>query len=116
LMMILGALAISTAVASAKEHSSTNEVVLRECNRYGLNYHRTIMAQAGDEFGGKEERRRWWDYAIVLTASGVFIWLGVHAVVPPMAMHLRWVGALCLLLIFSLIVGGWSLWRRTKFC
>jgi len=33
---ILGALAISTAVASAKENSSTNEAVLRECNRYGL--------------------------------------------------------------------------------
>src|SRR5205814_10073596 len=32
LAMILGALAISTAVASAKENSSTNEAVLRECN------------------------------------------------------------------------------------
>ena len=70
-MMILGALAISTAVASAKEHSSTNEAVLRECNRYG-GLHRTMMAQAGDEFGGRDERRRWWDYAIVLTATGVF--------------------------------------------
>ena len=116
LMMILGALAISTAVASAKEHSSTNEVVLRECNRYGLNYHRTIMAQAGDEFGGREERRRWWDYAIVLTASGVFVWLGVHAVVPPMAMNIRWIAVLAVLLIVSLGIGGWSLWRRTKFC
>jgi glucose uptake protein GlcU len=116
LLMILGALAISTAVASAKENSSTNEAVLRECNRYGLDYHRTIMAQAGHEFGGREERRRWWDYAIVLTATGVFIWLGLQAVVPPIAMNLRWVGVLCLLLIFSLAIGGWSLWRRTKFC
>jgi glucose uptake protein GlcU len=116
LMMILGALAISTAVASAKEHSSTNEVVLRECNRYGLNYHRTIMAQAGDEFGGREERRRWWDYAIVLTASGVFVWLGVHAVVPPMAINIRWIAVLAVLLVVSLGIGGWSLWRRTKFC
>ena len=115
-IMILGALAISTAVASAKENSSTDEAVLRECNRYGLDYHRTIMAQAGDEFGGKDERRRWWDYAIVLTATGVFVWLGVHAVVPPIAMHLRWVGVLGLLLVLSLIVGGWSLWRRTRFC
>jgi glucose uptake protein GlcU len=116
LIMIVGALAISTAVASAKENSSTDEAVLRECNRYGLDYHRTIMAQAGDEFGGKDERRRWWDYAIVLTATGVFVWLGVHAVVPPIAMHLRWVGVLGLLLVLSLIVGGWSLWRRTRFC
>lgn len=116
LIMILGALAISTAVASSKENSSTNEAVLRECNRYGLDYQRTIMAQAGDEFGGRDERRRWWDYAIVLAATGVFVWLGVHAVVPPVAMNLRWVGVLGLLLVLSLIVGGWSLWRRTKFC
>ena len=116
LIMILGALAISTAVASSKENSSTNEAVLRECNRYGLDYQRTIMAQAGDEFGGRDERRRWWDYAIVLTATGIFVWLGIHAVVPPVAMNLRWVGVLGLLLVLSLVVGGWSLWRRTKFC
>jgi glucose uptake protein GlcU len=116
LIMILGALAISTAVASSKEQTSTNEAVLRECNRYGLDYHRTIMAQAGDEFEGRDERRRWWDYAIVLTATGFFVWLGIHAAVPPIAMHLRWVGVLGLLLVLSLIVGAWSLWRRTKFC
>jgi glucose uptake protein GlcU len=116
LMMILGALAISTAVASSKENTSTNEAVLRECNRYGLDYNLTVMAQAGHEFGGSKERRRWWDYAIVLIATGVFVWLGVHAVVPPVAMNLRWVAVLGLLLILSLIVGGWSLWRRTKFC
>jgi glucose uptake protein GlcU len=109
LIMILGALAISTAVASSKENSSTNEAVLRECNRYGLDYQRTIMAQAGDEFGGRDERRRWWDYAIVLTATGIFVWLGIHAVVPPVAMNLRWVGVLGLLLVLSLVVGGWSL-------
>jgi glucose uptake protein GlcU len=116
LMMILGALAISTAVASAKENSSTNEAVLRECERYGLDYNKTLLAQAGDEFGGKEEKRRWWDYAIVLTATAVFIVLGVRAVVPPLAMDMRWVAALGAMLALSLGVGGWSLWRRTKFC
>lgn len=116
LMMILGALAISTAVASEKEHSSTNEAVLRECNRYGLDYHRTIMAQSGDEFGGRNERRRWWDYGIVLVATAVFITLGVRAVLPPLAMNLRWTAALGAMLIASLLAGGWSLWRRTRFC
>ena len=116
ILMILGALAISTAVASAKENSSTNEAVLRECLRYGLDYNKTMMAQAGDEFGGKEEKRRWWDYAIVLTATAVFITLGVRAVVPPLAMNLRWVAVLGLLLLVSLAAGGWSLWRRTRFC
>jgi len=116
LMMILGALAISTAVASAKEHSSTNEAVLRECTRYGLNYHKTMMAQAGDEFGGREEKRRWWDYAIVLAATGIFIALGIRAVVPPLAMNLNWVAGLVVVLFLSLIAGGWSLWHRTRFC
>jgi len=116
LMMILGALAISTAVASAKENSSTNEAVLRECNRYGLDYNKTMMAQAGEEFVGRDERRRWWDYAIVAVASGVFITLGVRAIVPPLTMDLRWVAVLSTFLALSLIAGGWSLWRRTRFC
>jgi hypothetical protein len=115
LMMIVGALAISTAVASAKENSSTNEAVLRECVRYGLDYNKTILAQAGDEFGGKEEKRRWWDYAIVLTATAVFVSLGVHAVVPPLTMDMRWVAILSAALVLSLGAGGWSLWRRTRF-
>ena len=114
-VMILGALAISTAVASAKEHSSTNEAVLRECQRYGLDYNQTLLAQAGDEFGRRKERRRWWDYAIVLVATGIFVTLGVHAVVPSLPMNLRWTGALGVLLLLSLLGGGWSLWRRTRF-
>jgi len=115
-IMILGALAIGTAVASEREQGSTNEAVLRECERYGLDYNRTLAAQAGDEFGGRGERRRWWDYAIVATATGVFVWLGVHAVVPPLEMDTRWVAALSVVLLVSLVAGGWSLWRRTRFC
>jgi len=115
-IMILGAYAISTAVAGARETSSTNEALLRECERYGLDYNRTIMAMAGEEFGGRDERRRWWDYAIVLAATGVFVWLGLKAVVPPLTMDMRWVAVLGVLLVVSLGVGGWSLWRRTKFC
>ena len=115
-IMILGALAISTAVASAKENSSTNEAVLRECLKYGLDYNKTILAQAGDEFGGKEEKRRWWDYAIILTATAVFIWLGVHATVPPLTMNMKWIAIMGVILVVSLAAGTWSLWKRTKFC
>jgi glucose uptake protein GlcU len=115
LLMILGALAISTAVASEREDSSRDEAVLRECDRYGLDYNRTLLAQAGDEFGGREEKRRWWDYAIVLVATGIFITLGVRAVVPPLQMDLRWVGLLGVVLLVSLAAGAWSLGRRTRF-
>ncbi len=116
LTMILGAFAISTAVASAKENSSTDEAVLRECNRYGLDYNKTILAQAGEEFGKGSETRRWWDYVILLLATSVFLWLGLHAAVPPLAMNLRWVAGLGAVLIASLAAGSWSLYRRTRFC
>jgi glucose uptake protein GlcU len=114
-VMILGALAISTAVANSKEQTSTNEAVLRECERYGLDYNRTMLAMAGDEFNTRKERRRWWDYAIIAAATGVFIWLGVRAVVPPLAMNVRWIAVLVGVLLLSLVAGTWSLWRRTRF-
>ncbi len=115
-VMILGAMAIGTAVASSREQTSNNEAVLRECERYRLNYNRTLAAQAGDEFGGRDERRRWWDYAIVIAAILVFVWLGVRAVVPPLQMNMKWVVILGGLLLVSIAAGGWSLWRRTRFC
>lgn len=114
-IMILGALAIGTAVASAREQTSNNEAVLRECDRYGLDYNRTLLAQAGDEFSGRGERRRWWDYAIVTAACGVFLWLGTKAVVPPLEMDMRWVAGLGVVLAVSLVVGSWTLGKRTRF-
>lgn len=115
IVMILGALAISTAVASARETSSTNEAVLRECDRYGLDYNRTIASMGGDEFGDRTGRRRWWDYVIIATATGVFVWLGVRAVVPPLTMNFSWIMVLGCALLLSLVAGTWSLWRRTRF-
>ena len=115
LIMILGALAISTAVASSRENTSTNEALSRECRRYGLDYYRVLAAQAGEEFGGREERRRWWDVAIVVLAVGVFVWLGLRAVVPPLEMNLGWMSVLCVLLAVSLAGCGWRLWKQTRF-
>jgi glucose uptake protein GlcU len=115
ILMILGALAISTAVASAKEQTSTNEAVLRECNRYGMDYNETLLAQSGAEFGSHNERHRWWDYAIVLAATAVFVTLGLHAVVPALHMNFGWIVVLGIILISSLVGGSWSLYKRTSF-
>jgi glucose uptake protein GlcU len=115
LLMILGALAISTAVASSREHLSRNEILERECQRYGLDYGEVLRAQSGDEFGSRNERRRWWDYAIVLVATALFVWLGMRAVVPPLAMNLCWIAALTAVLVAALAGGGWALWRQTRF-
>lgn len=115
LMMILGALGIGTAVASGKEQASTENAVLRECRRYGLDYAQTLRAMSGDELSGHGGGRRWWDYAIIAAATGVFILLGSHATVPHLAMNLHWVAALSGILLLSLAGGAWALKRRTQF-
>jgi drug/metabolite transporter (DMT)-like permease len=114
-LMILGALAISTAVASSRETLSRNEALARECDRYGLDYREVLLAQSGDEFGERGQRRRWWDVAIVLAATCLFLWLGLNAIVPPLAMNLAWIAVLTLVLLGSLAGAGWALWRRTRF-
>ena len=114
-LMILGALAISTAVASSRENLSRNEALERECDRYGLEYRKVLLAQSGDEFGSRNERTRWWDVVIVGVAVAVFVYLGANAVVPPLAMNVRWVAVLCTVLVASVVGGGWALWRQTRF-
>lgn len=115
-VMILGALAISTAAASAEEHHSTSQALLRECNRYNLDYHRALMAQAGVEHESRAaSRKRWWDYLIVAIAIALFAWLATGATMPPLAMNLSWAAGLCLVLAVLLLASGWTLWKRTRF-
>jgi glucose uptake protein GlcU len=114
-LMILGALAISTAAASSREHLSRNQALERECTRYGMDYAEVLLAQSGDELDAGKERRHWWDVAIIALATGLFIWLGLNAVVPPLAMNLHWVAVLSAILLASLFGGGWELWRWTRF-
>ncbi|HEY4009431.1 MAG TPA: GRP family sugar transporter [Acidobacteriaceae bacterium] len=113
-LMILGALAIGTAVASSREHASNNLALERECDRYGLDYNVTLLAQTGDELSGPT-RRRWWDYAIAIAATAFFVILAARAVVPPLPMNVGWVLVLSCILIAALIAGGWLLLRSTRF-
>ncbi len=114
-LMILGTLFIATAKASAAEHSSRNQALERECDRYGLNYNEVLLAQSGEEFASRSERRRWWDVLIVLAASGVFVWLGARAVVPPLAVDAKWIAALAAIMVLSLLLCGYRLYSRTRF-
>ena len=114
-LMVLGALSISTAVASSRENLSRNMALERECERYGMDYHEVLRAQSGDEFGGRDERRHWWDVVIVAAATTVFLWLGVNAKAPSLAMNWRWIVGLSIVLLASLLGGGWALWRGTRF-
>jgi len=113
-VMILGALSISSAVAGEGEHSSMNEVLVRECRRYNLDYDRVLAEYRGDS-GNSQESRGWWDYLIVAFAAGIFVWLGWNAAIPPIAINPYWLAALALILLITLGACCWALWRMTKF-
>src|SRR6202034_4129819 len=70
-VMILGALAVSTAVATEREHTSINDALLRECCRYQLDSTRVLQAYSGAPSGGRNLERGWWDYLILACAVGV---------------------------------------------
>jgi glucose uptake protein GlcU len=113
-IMILGALAVSTAVATEREHGSVNQSLLRECDRYDLDYTRVVKAYSG--FAVEQDpRRAWWDYAILAASVGIFIWLGLKARVPTLHMNLTWVAVLASILAVSAGVCAWKLGRITGF-
>ena len=115
IVMILGALAVSTAVATEREHASTNDALERECGRYNLDYTRVLRAYSGTTANARAWRRDWWDYVILACAVGVFIWLGVNARVPDLAMDYVWTAILSAALVVTAVICAWSLWRATKF-
>jgi glucose uptake protein GlcU len=114
LVMILGALAVSTAVATEREHASTDEALVRECDRYQLDYTRVLQAYNGFGEGGNPSRA-WWDYVILAVAVGVFVWLGIQARMPPLTMDLAWTAVLVAALVTTAAMCTWELWRWAKF-
>ena len=115
MVMMVGALCISTAKSSMGEHSTRREALARECSRYGLDYNQVLLAQSGEEFGDRPEGRRWWDIIAIAAATTVFLYLGFHAAVPSLIMNLRWAAALGGVLIISLVFCGYRLHRDTHF-
>ncbi len=112
--MLLGIGLISSAAAPSAEQSSHNRALLRECERYGLSYEDALAAMEGQEQSAPS-RRRWWDYAIVLAAIGLFAALAAQAQRPALPMNLPWTVVLLLLLVASAGYAGWRLYRTTRF-
>ena len=115
IVMILGALAVTTAVATEKECASMREALVRECARYDLDYDRVIQLYSGTNVDTGKYKRAWWDYVILVAAVAVFVWLGVNARVPVLAMNLSWVGVLTAILVVAAVGCAWVLWRSTRF-
>jgi drug/metabolite transporter (DMT)-like permease len=112
-IMLLGTLAISTSAAGADELRSTNRAILRECDRYSLNYQRVLASQTGHHVGASSVGgRRWWDYGILVVAIAVFGWLANGVVRPAVPMSPIWSSILVALLVLILLAGGW--WLRKK--
>jgi drug/metabolite transporter (DMT)-like permease len=115
-IMIVGAVAISSAVAPESEREAARGVVARECERYGMDLELTASTQLGeDPLGAAAGERRWWDFLIVATATGIFVWLARIATRPPIAMAGGWIVVLGVLMMASLVGCGWLLWKFTRF-
>ena len=114
-VMILGALAVTTAVATEKERASMREALVRECARYDLDYDRVVQRSSGAKPDPTEYERTWWDYAILIASAAIFVWLGLNARVPVLAVNYAWAGVLTAVLILTAIAGSWVLWRSTRF-
>src|SRR5579884_1365750 len=86
-VMILGAIAISSAVAGQREQSSTHEALRRECDRYHMDFHRVLAEYSGSEFDDVRKERRWWDYLIIAAGLAIFFRLALWAEVPAIPMN-----------------------------
>ncbi|MBV9720308.1 MAG: EamA family transporter, partial [Mycobacterium sp.] len=107
-LMLVSVAAISSAVAPEREQASGREAISRESERYGLHLAgRSTSALGADA----TSRRRWWDGLIVASALSVFLWLGLQAQVPPLAINAFWTLVLGLLLISVAMGCGWLLWK-----
>jgi hypothetical protein len=116
LVMIAGAVTISSAVAPESERAAVHTAMARECDRYGLNLEATASAQLGqDPLGADPHVRRWWDYVIAAFATGAFLWLGLHAMRPPIALAVTWIAVLVAAMLALLVGCGWMLWKYTRF-
>jgi drug/metabolite transporter (DMT)-like permease len=113
--MIAGVTMIGSGQASGKERTSQEEAILRECDRYNLNYSHTLDSMAGVERGEKESTRRWWDYLIMVVAVAFFVWTASSATLPSLGLNRLWIGILGAASMALLAAGVVRLWRTTGF-
>ncbi len=115
-VMIAGAIAISTAEASAGEQLAGQRAIERECDRYGLDRRRVAAALSGDDPLAREKNgRAWWEFLIAAAAVAIFVLLARDAAAQPVAMNFGWTTAILAASLLFLVAGGFLLWKRTRF-
>ena len=116
IVMIAGAVAISSAEVPASEQESWRTAVRRECELYNMNVAQVEAACAGEDPLAHETRgRSWWDAVFFLAATGMFFWLARGTERQAFSMNLGWAGLLVAAAAALLFACGWMLWKRTRF-
>lgn len=57
----------------------------------------------------------WWEAVVMIVAEGIFVWLGIGAVIQHLALSMPWMIVLVIGTIVPLGLCGTLLWRRTRF-
>ena len=115
-VMIAGAISIAMAEPPPAEMENWDAAMHRECDRYGLDREQVAAVVAGDDpHTGHSHPRRWWELAIMLAATGVFVWLAVGTRAQHISLNLPWMLMLAAGTIVPLGLCGTLLWRRTRF-
>lgn len=98
-IMVLGALAVSTAIATSREDASTHAAMERESERYSLDHAEVLRGFHGD--APHTSRRDWWDYLILAGSAAVFVVLAFQARMPAIPVQRAWAAALSALLLVT---------------
>jgi drug/metabolite transporter (DMT)-like permease len=113
--MMLGAGAIALASAGGREHAHWEAAATRETSRYGVDSGFSRARRWGTDADNVKHRRSWFDWAVVVGATWVFVALARVAAPPHIVFHAGWAAALILLMLGALAACGWFVWRVTAF-
>ncbi|HJT86833.1 MAG TPA: GRP family sugar transporter [Bryobacteraceae bacterium] len=115
-IMIAGALAISSAEAPEGEHASWKVAIERECALYGLDRERVAASMLGEDPLSREKpRRSKWEFVILAAAVAVFACLAAGTRREPIPVNPLWMALLLVATLACLVLCGWLLWKRTRF-
>jgi len=117
LLMVGGAAAISLAEAQESEQAAWKRAMERECHRYGLDPDRLAARLRGEDDRAETSGlgRPWWELLITAVALGLLAWLALLARPQPIPVNLAWMAALTAATLGALLLGGFLLWKRTRF-
>ncbi len=115
-VMIAGAVSISMAEPPPSEMENWRDAMHRECDRYELDRVNVAAVVAGnDPLADDKHPRRWWEVLIMLTATGIFVWLAVGTRAQHISVNFPWMFVLIVGTLVPLGLCGTLLWRRTRF-